>query len=52
MMITFIEGEKITFYNLQLFVLKSEIICQEDTEMPSSWLLRRRDLLGLRPTDS
>jgi len=24
----------------------------ENTEMLSSWLLRRRDLLGLRPTDS
>ena len=47
-----LKGEKITFYNLQLFVLKSEIICQESPRVHAPWLLRRRDLLGLRPTDS
>ena len=50
-----LKGEKITFYNLQLFVLKSEIICQEESESTCSRcppFFRRRELLGLRPTDS
>ena len=47
-----LKGEKITFYNLQLFGPNTSMRLTEDTEMPSSWLLRRRDLLGIRPTDS